>query len=271
MPTRKYVLDENYFEQIDTEEKAYILGFLYADGCNSVSVSGGCTVSLQLAKQDEEILIKISKIIYYNNVYLREYKRDVTRQNMVILSLNSKKISNDLIKWGCVPNKTFVLKFPSLSDNLKSHFIRGYFDGDGSLTFTQAKNRNQITALFAIVSTIEMLDSIGQKCKDLDIHYRISKRHKDRDNNNYTLTISGNIQIKKFCEFLYKDANIYLQRKYKNFVKLKELKLREPVSDEEILKALNDNPKIVSITKLSSIIKMDRHVLSRRLKELESK
>jgi len=78
-------------------------------------------------------------------------------------------------------------------------------------------------AEFSITSTKEMLEGIGVFIKKYNINYKINKRHKDRLNNNYTLIISGNQQIKSFCDFLYKDSNIFLNRKYETYLKLKEM------------------------------------------------
>jgi len=63
--SRKYNLNENFFDKIDSEEKAYMLGFIYADGNNLFKIN---RISIQLAKKDEDILIKFSKLLYNENI-----------------------------------------------------------------------------------------------------------------------------------------------------------------------------------------------------------
>jgi hypothetical protein len=125
-------LDEHYFDEIDTPNKAYILGFLYADGYNN---EVNHTIVLTLHEKDKDILEKIRKelkcekpLYHISSVN----KHDGKPRELESLILASKHMSETIKKWGLVPNKTFTLEFPKfLSDNLVCHFIRGYFDGDG--------------------------------------------------------------------------------------------------------------------------------------------
>lgn len=214
---RKFPIDENFFEKIDTEEKAYYLGLMYADGCNREACN---VVSISLGKKDEDILIAFSKAILVGNIFLKEYSRGLNQQNRVMLNLVNKKVSQDLAKHGCGTRKTFILQFPNISENLHHHFIRGYFDGDGMLTLNARKSKSYKEAAFSIVSTKEMLETIGKKISDLGVHFGISKRFKNRNNNNYTLRVSGNQQIKKVAEYLYKDSSVFLKRKHTNYLEL---------------------------------------------------
>lgn len=217
---RKFRLNENFFENIDTEEKAYMLGFLYADG--NVQTD---RLQISLAKVDTEILEKFSKLLLDGNVQLYEYKcKNINAQPKVSLYIINKKIVNDLISHGCVPRKTFVLNFPDLQKHLISHFIRGYFDGDGMLVIYERLAPRCITkgkfAEFSILSTKEMLDVIAKYFQHLGINCKWDKRWKNQDNNNYTLRIHGNQQIRKVCDYLYKDATIYLKRKHDKYMEL---------------------------------------------------
>lgn len=128
---RRYEYDEDFFNQIDTPNKAYILGFWYADG--SVSRVNNSAV-LALKETDEDTLEKIRKAIgstkpLYHKNYLHP---DGTERRIVSLVLNGDKTCSNFEKWGCPPAKTFLIDFPDfLREDLYSHFIRGYFDGDG--------------------------------------------------------------------------------------------------------------------------------------------
>lgn len=207
---RKFPVNSNYFTNIDTPEKAYILGFLFADGCNHENTHN---VEISLAQRDQEILVKISKILLHGNVHLNEYQDKRNKRNRVMLCVINKQISSDLQRHGCVARKTFILKFPSIPEPLHSHFIRGYFDGDGMLVIYR-------NAEFSITSTQEMLDEIGNAIAKLGVNYTICKRHKKRKNNNFTLRVHGNQQIETVCNYMYRDAIIYLERKHACYLRL---------------------------------------------------
>ena len=120
------------FETIDTEEKAYWLGFLYADG--SVG-SKEHKIELGLAEQDLKQIEKFRDFIGINN---KISYRPTTKSYRY--SFRSEFCKEDLIKQGCMPKKSLILKFPTedqVPQNLIRHFIRGYFDGDGWFTNTE--------------------------------------------------------------------------------------------------------------------------------------
>ena len=126
---RTYSVNEDYFNKIDSEDKAYFLGLLYADGYN-YTAGKNKHFSLSLVDTDVLILFKkainskhsIYKIKLQNERYTQQYR----------LQINSKKLCERLTQLGCIQNKGKVLTFPS-NDNLPQelipHFIRGYFDG----------------------------------------------------------------------------------------------------------------------------------------------
>lgn len=207
---RKYNLNENYFDSIDTPNKAYILGFLYADGCNCSTKQ---TISMSLQEDDKEILEKIRleignehplEFIDYSN------KNDFgyTYKNQYRLLMFSSHMCTRLSEIGMVPSKSLVLNFPDIPSHLYSHFIRGYFDGDGSISF------NKTNAIFSLTSTESFCIHVKNFLENmLSIHMYIT----DASNKNGTtkvLSTSGNIQVKKLMDYLYRDADLYMERKY---------------------------------------------------------
>ena len=129
---RKHTFDETFFDKIDTEEKAYTLGVLYSDGNNmSHPTSGGFLIS-QL-ERDKDILEKIKKSI--KSTYpLKEETQKINGKIKYTLYVYDKSITKKLENVGVLKNKSLTLKFPTfISDDLMPHFIRGYFDGDGSI------------------------------------------------------------------------------------------------------------------------------------------
>jgi len=216
---RKYRINDNFFQDIDTEEKAYFLGFIFADGCNCKR-----RLEVSLAKQDIDILEKLSKTLLFGVNNIKEYKtKKEGCQDKIGLYIVSEKLTDDLKRWGCVPCKTFVLNFPKVPKHLINHFVRGYFDGDGSLTFGERKKTKYCDVYFSIVSTYQMLTAIGSNINLLGVNWYINKRHKERKNNNYTLRVHGKKQIRKVCDWLYSNATIFLNRKFEAYQRLVNL------------------------------------------------
>lgn len=197
--------DDTVFDSIDTEEKAYWLGFLYADGNVSSTINN---VELSLSTKDIEHLekyrkflkneskVKIGKVICCG----KEFKR-------CRLAVTSKHFKEQLIKVGCVPNKSLVLEFPKNifnNDTLKYHFIRGYVDGDGSITFTQTGKLR-----LDIIGTKEFLLGI----KEVFSGFSELKQDKRWKHNTYYINCFSD-NANKILTKLYKNSTIYLQRKY---------------------------------------------------------
>lgn len=217
---RKYFLNEHYFDEIDTPEKAYILGFFYADGSNNVSKQ---TVSMSLQEEDKNVLEQIRLNIGSERPlefldYSNKHDFGYSYKNQYRLLIFSKCICNQLNNWGMTPNKSLTLEFPNwLNPELYSHFIRGYFDGDGSYCAYYTKSQ-KFQPLLTFTSTesfckkiqeilIDKLDIPGGNIYDASCHNGITK----------VLSISGAIQVKKILDWLYKDSTIFLQRKFDKY------------------------------------------------------
>ena len=156
--SKLYNCDENFFEKIDTEEKAYWLGFLYADGYVRVR-KGGSEVRLKLSIKDVDHVKKFNDAVKSNN----EIK---IKGKFAISSVNQRKFVKHLVDKGCINKKSLIIKFPYfLEENLKKHFIRGYFDGDGSVSISFKKNdkykRKMLNVNF-VSGSFDMLKSIGE-------------------------------------------------------------------------------------------------------------
>ena len=202
---RKYKLNENIFSKIDNEVSAYWLGFLYADGYNHTKKS---SVTLCLHNLDINMLEKFSLFLETD----KPIRRNTENSSKVVIE--NKKISKDLEKLGVIQAKTHKIEFPNfLDEKMEKHFIRGYFDGDGSITYGRKLN---VSATISLVSTKNFLDEI---CKRIEIHFNYTKRHKNKEDNIYTINSGGICNILKFYNYLYKDSNIFLLRKKEKFEK----------------------------------------------------
>ena len=203
----KYSLNEKYFDNIDNQDKAYILGFLYADGCNYNN-----HISMCLQERDKDILDKINIALDSSRPlrFIDYSDRGGACQNQYSLNITSKYMSERLASLGMVQNKSLILEFPKwLCPDLYSHFIRGYFDGDGYVS------KNYYNAKLSIVSTKVFCEKIQDILrKNVGINASIYLCHKNELTTTRTLQISGRNQIRKFLDYIYSDANLYLQRKY---------------------------------------------------------
>lgn len=128
MPIAK-TKNENFFKTW-TPEMAYVLGFFAADGSMNKNKRGGCYIEFQIT--DGELLEKIRILLQSDNT-ISVRKRAVNWQPIYRLQIGSKVIFEDLTQLGFVQNKTAVLMLPHIPPDYFSHFVRGYFDGDGNV------------------------------------------------------------------------------------------------------------------------------------------
>jgi transposase len=220
---RIYPIYEDFFDVIDTEEKAYFLGFLYADGCNQTNHY--YAVNLSLNEIDRDILNKLSLLIYKNasdsqkqiTIHDRRHEnRD--RGIMHTLHINSKHICFELMKKGCMPRKTFLLQYPIWLDRkLHRHFIRGYFDGDGTIN-----NETKKLSGCKIVSTKEFIEGMHKHTIVKGNIYKNDDSEEAKDKNTWVIAFSGNRNIQKFLNWMYAGATIYLERKYQAYLRFSQ-------------------------------------------------
>ena len=208
-------LDETVFDSMDTEEQFYWLGFLYADG--NISKTGN-RLELTLALKDIDHLEK-----FRNFLKLTTEIKTVLRNGHYAcrLYVRNKHLWRTLNNLGCVPCKSLILEFPKkeIFKNNKMfilHFIRGYVDGDGCLSYYWNKQHTSINTQVSIVSTESFLNSI-KKLFGNKHGYIHNKSSKDWENKAYQLTFNGAI-ARKFARYLYEKATIYMQRKYEKYL-----------------------------------------------------
>lgn len=224
--SRKYFFDEDFFARIDTERKAYWLGLFFADGCVCNS-----SFSLGFKRSERYILEALAKDVGYTGEIkdYRETKSIKDRPPKVYLSsrltLCSKTFCNHLIDKGVIEGKTFRLKFPlNLDKSLYVHFIRGLFDGDGTICVRPRKDatrRNLHTQIFAICGHKPLLERVSAIiCKYLKLE---PKKLYQRDKI-HVLQYAGLDDLIKIKEWLYSpDADLFFTRKHNMFSKVQPL------------------------------------------------
>lgn len=194
----KLYVEESYFKSIDTEDKAYFLGLMYADG--SVSKN-----TFYLKLKDEDVIQEFKKYLKAEaeiKIINNQYSLTICRQSMCI----------DLINQGCYINKTTSIRFPSLNKNLIRHFIRGFYDGDGSLILNANRSHN---CLNFTSGSLEFLQQLQDNLKDISItNGGISK---EKDHEVWHLRYGGK-QVHIILNWLYNNSNLYLKRKYNKYL-----------------------------------------------------
>lgn len=216
---KKYTLNRSFFEKINTEQKAYILGLIYSDG-NISSKANRLTITI--TEDDSDILYKIKFIMNYNGPIYKYEKRKTSRAYSR-LCICDKKIIIDLKKIGLISNKSLALKFPKdIPPKLINHFVRGYFDGDGSISFNKKKKVSHIS----ICSTNRFIKTLKIILKLINVNCSIynPKNCLLRGNKvTQVMQIGGNKQVLCFLNWLYKNSTIFLKRKYNVYSVIKDM------------------------------------------------
>lgn len=209
---RKYKLNENYFDEINSPEKAYWLGLISADGHiskESVSIclkeSDGYLLSMFL-----ESLGSDSKLWYDKKT--KSYKACVYSKHMV----------NVFNNYGFYHNKSKTQTFPNIDKDLYSHFIRGLLDGDGSIMLSERvkKRYKKLCKEYSVsfcgtLSMISTLKSIMiEECNANDIKIQIG------ENDFSQIRWCGRVQVLNILDWIYKDSTICLDRKHERYISI---------------------------------------------------
>lgn len=225
-------INHNYFDKIDSEDKAYLLGFFIADGSitypNSSKHPNSKTVRLQISISDIDKNIvelykdKVCPTVKITTTFDQNYVK--YRKPVCHIKWQSKHMGNTLIeRYSIKPKKTFdhlfKFNFELIPYKLIPHFIRGYFDGDGQVSFSIKKR--QFT--FAIYGTSKsFLTQIGKIIsKEFKVEYKVDSTKKESDVPLYLLRFNSFQKRKEFINKLYnwfyKGSNYYLHRKESKF------------------------------------------------------
>lgn len=203
-----YSICDTIFHKIDSEEKAYWLGFLYADGYVADS---GSTVELSLEEKDFNHLQRFRSFLGLDNKPFNKKVKTIGENVFYSyrFSFNSASAKQDLINLGCTPQKTFSLTFPTadqVPDNLIRHFVRGYIDGDGCIYTSNHKISVEVLGTEFFLDGYKRWVNLGNS-KIYHFNHSDIKR-----------VVNSNRQACDILQRIYRDATIYLQRKYDKYI-----------------------------------------------------
>ena len=211
---RRFYVNKNYFDIIDSEEKAYWLGFLFADGYIRERKSGK-SLEVKLSQNDEEHLILFRNSVNSNHkisygINRVKYKDGISESKMCCLAIYSNELVDSIKTQGIHSRKTFTIKAPNIDVCLIPHFIRGYFDGDGSFSF-KPKQYSKTQIVSASESFIEfIIEELNKNGIQIYLYSDIK------------LQIQNKIDNLKFYNYIYKNATIYLKRKKEKYEEFKK-------------------------------------------------
>lgn len=233
----KNIYNHDFFENINSKEKAYWLGFIYADGYISKSERSYCC-GIELKESDIGHLIKFNKSIG-GNIKPSSRKREnelLGETNLCCIRLYSKKMFFDLKKHGCVERKSDKIRMPDIDKRYMWDFIRGYFDGDGCVVLDKSRLCPQFDFCS---SSLLMLEEIKTFLFSYGIYSHIQeqgKYNKKIKNKipNYRLYICGMENGNIFAKYLYSDATIFLDRKYYKWLNIaKEYNIENRINNRK--------------------------------------
>lgn len=227
---RRHNINENFFDSIDSQEKAYFLGFLFADGNNNRKKG---TISIGLKYTDRDILEVLKNLIYNSQkelLYIDGCSKKGPRNTIINskpqyrLVIFSTHMCRTLEELGCTSRKTYKATISQviLDSKFFKHFLRGFFDGDGHIGLSKKSSRSdRLYGQISICGLENILLLLQEKIvKEIPgIESVIIDSYNNKVVKDYRIVKKDDIA--KFLDWIYEDATILLKRKYDTYLELK--------------------------------------------------
>lgn len=209
-PARTYPLNEEFFDNINTEAQAYWLGFILADGRTSQTGAGNWVTRVDLGVEDVAHLSRLLQAVGSNAPVKSGHEGE-----SAYIDLCSVKLCKALVALECGPFKTGNHGTPFIPPILLRHFYRGYSDGDGSIYPIPQLHAWRYDAIGApkFIEQFQQWLMPRAAVKQTKLIQRPPVT---------TMRYTGGSQIERICRVLYRDATIYLPRKFEMFQQLLE-------------------------------------------------
>jgi hypothetical protein len=204
---REHHFNESFFEELSTEAQAYYLGLLAADGSIDEIHKH---MEVTLAEPDHHILEEFLEHLEADGPTVKARRRPNRVKTMHRLTLSSKKLVQDLAAWGLVQGKTYDFRLAKeVPDHLKPHFVRGFWDGDGSIG-----KRHFEVGIKSTAFTLQfkaMIEEIGGQSPNHCV--RTTK-----DGKPFHVFSVASSRFRGFRLAIYGDASVCLARKKESFL-----------------------------------------------------
>lgn len=208
----KLPVDSSYFNVIDNIHKAYWLGFLYADGAVSSTRNA---IELALKEEDKQHIYKFKEALKSSHKVTRKEIKNKSGTVSIAyrISIRDKQLKMALTEQGCMPNKSYIVTLPSIEEKYMSHFLRGFFEGDGHITLS-TRNTVGFTS-----GSLEMLEQLKDYLYDkLGVTLTIVQDY--RTESTFRLQCNRQFECKAILDYFYKDSTTEcrLDRKYDKYL-----------------------------------------------------
>lgn len=217
----RYTLDESYFEDINTEEKAYWLGFIYADGY--VGNDSYNNVVISLKEEDLPHLKKFKKAISYTGGIRNAGKGGFPGStDRYTINFSNKRMAESLRNLGLYPGKSTTMEsFPRIREDLVRHFLRGYFDGDGSVYSVRARavHKDKLYEYQQLRVTCIGTEPILEQIQSV-MPFRYKRVVDSKTPEMKYLEYYGQKEMVDIYKFFFEKASVYLDRKFDKFTSL---------------------------------------------------
>lgn len=214
---RKVSINKSFF-QTESDDSAYIVGLILADGCLFKNKTGSCHCSITLNNDDKYLLSEVSYRLGMEGRGIYKQGESCTR-----LVISSEAVYKQLKNFGIVEAKSLVARTPKLSKQFIPSFLRGVIDGDGCV---QVNENTRSKRVFITTGSYDFAKDLLELFNSLGIHLKLYKRAGKK---NYIYNIGTN-RIKDILliyEKLYNHASMYLHRKKVKFDKIANMGIKK--------------------------------------------
>lgn len=210
-----YSYNRDFFQNIDSEEKSYWLGFIAADGCILGGGRSGRRLKISLHKDEKGHLEKFIESLN-GNIEIKEYRYKTSNgfYEHVEVSVGSKKICDDLEMLNITKAKSRTLKMSDIQEDLIRHYLRAYIDGDGHYYLSKNEKKSYIEIYIGSKHLLGFINNylINNDIVNYIFHYK--------KKNIYKISIHDINSKVKLISLLYRDATIFLERKKEKALKI---------------------------------------------------
>jgi intein-encoded DNA endonuclease-like protein len=253
----KLTVNKKFFSSWNPE-MAYVLGFISADGylgVKRIRKDKSKQYFLDITSKDFSLLKKIKKMMGAKQKIGIKYSGSNKKEKCYRLQIGYQEICKDLLKLGIRPKKASTLNSINIPEEYFPDFVRGFFDGDGSVYIYKVNGTPQIKAQIVSASFSFIKELNRSICKKLNIPEKTV--HKEPGGNSSIYAIYFYIDdCEKLYQFMYgNNPVLYLPRKRRVFERWKSIKRRHYIKQNYPSKIgwhLNQSYRLSSYSKIST-------------------